>query len=819
MKRPIGTPLHACLFLFFLLASGFCLDAQLPGLKAPPLPAAHDFIKPELEIPFMLAINGKPYGELETGILGDQAILEKSRIAPILLNYLRPDIYSVIFDSVFGGISWLTADDFASVGLAFSFNQSELTISIDIPPEYYPVIDIDFVPDQVYNYKPVLRPAPFSGWLQTDTSLRISATSWSSFYLSSRLSSMLDLHGTHLFGTANLTATTSKATFQPGDVYFIWDSRPIASQIWLGQFIPPGIANQTRTTIWGISAASSESQKYIVRQGLIDDMTEFTIKKPAKVTIEVNRRQVRTSVLQPGNYRILDLPFTAGLNEFVIKIEEIDGTVQVLRRIIPRENSVLPQGTTRYAISAGVSPRDQSEFLASGYLLFGLSPAFSSGIALQADKRSAMGGLTWAAALPLGTLNGWASLSGRWDGFGSEQFAGAAQMNYLFSFPTIEYVPSLGLSASYLGKGFLAPSLVPPSGSPPNGTMSISANLYTRLALRTGASIGISWSRSESTPPTASTEFFGSLSQSFSKGGNLSLSARCRLTSSGTPQLTALLMFTIVPKDDVPRSLTFVQPLDEPGSLSLNDRLFLFGRIFNFGLNASNPLPGSGKDASWSMNISNSSNYFEAGLSGILDYDADMAVYKGEASLQFKTTVLFVGPHFALSRQIPDSFVLVTSSPELKNEPAVYKLTTGSQFAAMRGGNFTMLLPSYRDAVLSVDLIEASLVLSPKIPYALISPGYRSGILFRSEVVKRSRITGRLVDASGKPVGYISGDIYDLGMSPIDSTFTDEMGNFEIYDLLPGTYKIKWPDPYGTTTVELREDAGELLELGDVKVP
>lgn len=819
MKRFFGTQLYALLILFFVFLPNICLHAQLPGLKAPSPPASHDSIKPELVIPFMLSIDGKPYGEFETGILGDQAILEKSRIAPILLNYLRPDIYSVIFDSVFDGISWLTADDFASVGISFSFNQSELTVSIDIPPEYYPIIDIDFVPEQVYNYKPILRPAPFSGWLQADTSMKIDTSSWSSFLLSSRLTSMIDLYGTHLYGTATISASTFRTSFQPGDVYFLWNSRAIASQIWLGQFIPPGIANQTRSTLWGIAAESSETQKYIVRQGLLDDLTEFTLKKPAKVSIEVNRRLVRTAVLQPGNYRLLDLPFTAGLNEFVIKIEETDGTVQVLRRIIPRENSVLPQGTTRYGLAAGVSPKDLSEFLASGYVLFGLSPALSTGIALQADKRSAMGGLTWAAALPIGTLNGWASLSGRWDGFTGQQFSGAAHMNYLFSYPTIEFLPSLGVSASYLGKGFLAPSLVPPSGSPPNGALSVSANLYSRLALRTGASIGISWSRSESTPATESTEIFGSLTQSFPGGGNLSLSARYRIPSWGTPECTALLMFSIVPKEDVPRSLTFVQPLDDQGSLSLNDRLYLFGKIFNFGLNASNPLPGSGEDASWSIYLSNSSNFFDATASGILDYDADAEAYRGEASLQFKTTVLFVGPHLALSRQIPDSFVLVTSSPELKKEPAVYKLTTGSQFAAMRGGNFALFLPSYRDAVLSVDLIEASLELSPKIPFALVSPGYRSGILFRSEAVKRSRITGRLVDASGKPVGYISGDIYDLGMSPIDATFTDEMGNFEIYDLLPGTYRIQWPDPYGTTTIELPEDAGELLELGDVQIP
>ncbi|MCX8013589.1 MAG: fimbria/pilus outer membrane usher protein, partial [Rectinema sp.] len=595
MKRSRSIRVFAA-WMFFFAASFYAFSQPLktPGSQSL---ITHDAVRPSMEIPFMLSINGKPYGEVDTGIWKDQAILEKQRIASILLNYLRPDVYSVIFDSVFSSIAWITADDFAVVGIRFSFNQSELTLSLDIPPEYSPVLDIDFVPEQVYNYKPILRPAPFSGWIHADSSLRIDAVSWSGLYFSSRLASTIDLHGTHMFANADLSSSASSTVFRLGDIYALWDSRAAQTQVWLGRFLTPGIGHQTRTTIWGISASSSESQPYVIKQGLIDDLTEFTLKKPAKVTIDVNRKTIRTAVLQPGNYRLLDLPFTTGLNEFVLKIEETDGTIQVFKRVIPRESNVIPQGTSRYALAAGVSPSDWTEFLATGYLLFGISPVVSAGIGLQADKRSAMGGLTWAVALPLGTLNGYASISGRWDGFGSNVASLAAQANYVFNFPTLEYTPSFGLSASYQGQGFVAPSLSPPSGAVPPRSISLTSSLYSRLAARTGISFGLGWSRTESTPVVASTDISGSLSQGFAKGGSLNLSVRYRIPSSGSPDLSAMLMFSIIPKGEVPRSLTFIQPLDDTGSLSLNDRLYLLGRIFNIGLNATNPVPGSGKDA------------------------------------------------------------------------------------------------------------------------------------------------------------------------------------------------------------------------------
>ncbi len=154
----------------------------------------------------------------------------------------------------------------------------------------------------------------------------------------------------------------------------------------------------------------------------------------------------------------------------------------------------------------------------------------------------------------------------------------------------------------------------------------------------------------------------------------------------------------------------------------------------------------------------------------------------------------------------------------MKNGAVSYKLSSGSQYLAKHGQNVVVPLTSYTTAVLSTDLVEASLNLNPRHPFVVVSPAYRSGILFESDVVKRYIITGRLIDQNGKPIAYLPGDVYDIGGSLETSTFTDELGKFDIYDILPGMYMVEWPEGYGSTQFELPETESDSIDLGDVMI-
>jgi len=783
-------------------------------------PIVRDSITPDLEMSFSLSINGKPKGEINAGIWNNSAIIKKDAAAKLLIDYLRPDIYSTIFDSVFKDLTWLTANDFSMVGIPFVFDSAALTLSITVPPSFSPVIDLDFVPDKVPNFKPILRPAPFSGFVQNDSSVQVSNLAGGFTTLYSRLYSMIDIQGLHLFANGFASYSSDSLpmpSFSLENAFALWYSNARSLQATLGMFTTPGTSFQTQPRLFAAAISSSDSFQYVIRQGLIDDSTEFTISKTARVTVEVNGRAIRQVVLAPGNYRILDLPFTSGLNEYVLRIEESDGKVQVLRRTIPRENSNLVMGTSKYALSAGVSTTDLSEFLATGYYLYGFSQTFSGGINLQADKRSAMGGLTWIAALPFGSINGSASLVGRWDGWGNV-LTPQASIGYTFSVPWNESIPTLSLSASYQGAGFFAPGITAPSGTPSEAYLSAAAGIYTRVFERTGASLSYSYTQSQGTSVLRDHDFYVSINQGLSNQGNLTLSGHLSLQAGSAPTFSASVGFTIQPRDLYQRLLSYSQSSDGSSNMTALDKVGIAGKLFDVSLNATNLLPGSGSDGSLNLGIRNLSDYYDISANGLLAYSGSTGSFSGAGSAQFRTTMVFVGPYIGFTKQTPDSFLLIASAKNLKNLEASYALSSGSQYFATRGQNIVVPLTSYRTTVLATNLVGAELNLNPRNPYAVLSPAYRSGLLFMSDVVKRSMILGRLVDQNTKPVSYLPGDVYDVGGSLVTSTFTDETGMFNIYDLLPGSYRIQWPEGYGTTSFELKETDADTLQLGDVVV-
>ena len=273
-----------------------------------------------------------------------------------------------------------------------------------------------------------------------------------------------------------------------------------------------------------------------------------------------------------------------------------------------------------------------------------------------------------------------------------------------------------------------------------------------------------------------------------------------------------------MPRESYARSLNFMQTTDGTTSLGILDKFSAFGQVFDFNINTSSFLPGSGENSAFNIGLRNTSEFYDVSAAGSFAHNSSLKTDTLTGNLQFRTTLAFADSHVAFTRQIPDSFILIATSPSLKKESALYRLSSGAQYLAARGQNIILPLTSYTTTVLSVDLVESPINLNPRYPFVLVSPAFRSGILFQSDGVKRYMLYGRLVDTTGKPVEYLPGDIYDLGGSMVTSTFSDEMGHFEIYDILPGTYTIEWPEGYGTTQFELSESAEDTIDLGDVVV-
>ena len=106
----------------------------------------------------------------------------------------------------------------------------------------------------------------------------------------------------------------------------------------------------------------------------------------------------------------------------------------------------------------------------------------------------------------------------------------------------------------------------------------------------------------------------------------------------------------------------------------------MLGKVFDTNFGATNLLLGSSNDSSMSLGIRNSSEYFDVSANGNFSYSPSSASYSLGGNAQFRSTMGFAGTHIAFSRQIPDSFLLITASPELRGKTVLYKINNGTQY-------------------------------------------------------------------------------------------------------------------------------------------
>jgi len=588
----------------------------------------------------------------------------------------------------------------------------------------------------------------------------------------------------------------------------------INGRLFLGRVATPGLSYQSQPELYGATLKSEEIVKYRVKPGFYELFSEFTIESPSIVRIKLNNMTYRTISLNPGNYRLLDLPFTYGLNDFILEIEDDKGNITSRRAVIPREMNLLVEGLSEYSFSAGVGRADPTQPFGSGYYRYGFSPRLTAGLMGQVDLRSAMGGLSVIYAAPFGSITAYGSAVAAWDGRAAP-VTGAATLQYRFVMPGKEYVPSLGLSAEYIAAGYAAPT---PSASYTGSDqiIRVGAQLGGKLAKLTGFSLSGYWTRT--VDGTASDSINGTLSlnQSLGEGASLSFISNLSFSAdSSTPDFSATLMLFVLPRDKPGRSVSYIQAADGANSMSFVDKVDVLGGI-DLNLRGSNLMIGNPDGSSIGLTSRKALDWADFSLSG--DYYYGDSTTDNRANLQatMSSTLAFAGGYFAITKQIDDSFVIFAPSKEMADQNVYFRLEGSSTIMTKKSRPKILPLTSYKPSAAYMDLPEAPPDILARIQAALLVPSYKSGIVYASDVLRRYKASGRLMDAKGSPVGYVAGDIVDESSTTIGSTFTDEDGYFEIYDLLPGSFRILWPDFIGTTDFELKETVEGSLDLGTI---
>jgi outer membrane usher protein len=801
--------------VFALLLALSCIaPASLAAQEtAHPVETAH--LVPDSMGVVSCSINGVAIGDVEVGIYNDAPVLAVETLKNLIGDLLRPDIFDTIFNVLFRDLEWLSADEMAVAGIGWNWDMNNIMLSLKLPPAYAPVQDIDITPSYPVNIKPILKPSPVSGHIDfsVEADLDIKAAGVA-YPLEGSADAILNIFDWIASASGSVRYADNVLTASLSSSQVTRDFPGINGRLFLGRVATPGLSYQSQPELYGATLKSEEIVKYRVKPGFYELFSEFTVETPSIVRIKLNNMTYRTISLSPGNYRLLDLPFTYGLNDFILEIEDDKGNTTSRRAVIPREMNLLVEGLSEYSFSAGVGKADPTQPFGSGYYRYGFSPRLTAGLMGQVDLRSAMGGLSVIYAAPFGSITAYGSAVAAWDGR-AEPFTGAATLQYRFIMPGKEYIPSLGLSAEYIAAGYAAPT---PSASSTgsNEILRVGAQLGGKLAKLTGFSLSGYWTRT--VDGTASDAFNGTLSinQSIGEGASLSFISNLSFTAgSATPDFSATLMLFVLPRNKPGRSVSYIQAVDGTNSMNFVDKLDVLGGL-DLNLRGSNLMIGNPDGSSIGLTARKALDWTDLSISGDYYYGDSTVDDRANFQATMSTTLAYAGGYFAITKQIDDSFVIFAPSKEMSDQNVYFRLESSSAITTQKSRPKILPLTSYKPTAAYMDLPEAPPDIMARIQAALLVPTYRSGIVYTSDILRRYKASGKLQDAKGAPIGYVAGDVVDSSSTTIGSTFTDEEGFFEIYDLLPGSYRILWPEFIGTTDFELKETIDGAMDLGTI---
>lgn len=179
-----------------------------------------------------------------------------------------------------------------------------------------------------------------------------------------------------------------------GNTTLVHDDWRRAIRFQAGDVDPVILPLQGPAPIGGISMARAFAELQPTRNVRPAGRTTFTLDRDAIVEVEVNGIITRTVQLRAGTYNLRDLPFTEGLNEVRLLIQDEAGRREVASFSRSFTTTLLEEGLSEFAVSFGV-PRtptsggfrygDDLQF--TGFYRQGLTQSITLGVNAQADRR------------------------------------------------------------------------------------------------------------------------------------------------------------------------------------------------------------------------------------------------------------------------------------------------------------------------------------------------------------------------------------------------------------------------------------------------
>ncbi|MDP2815954.1 MAG: hypothetical protein Q8O19_04680, partial [Rectinemataceae bacterium] len=755
-----------------------------------------------------LLVNGNSAGDVQVFFSNSDYYVDLLILSTIMLDFTNPGFHSEIFKSKLKSLRWAGSRELNAAGFIVTEDPNTLTFSIVVPPSKRPVNDIR-ITNTAYNYiKPILLPSPFSAVLSTEIQAGLDfSVSGFSLPLSWLCNLYLNFSDWIIETNSNISLNKNNFSGSIPLARFVHDFGSLGARLYGGMVSSTSLGYQSSSSLYGLTLDSFNFVQG--RRSANAPVSRFVLEEKSVVRIILNGTTLLTLNLDPGTYDVGQFDFAPGINDFLIEIEAPGKAIQRLHAVVSREDVLLGKDTSEFSISAGVGRINLGEVFASAFYRKGFADYLTAGTWMQAGKYSGLVGLTGVFASPLGAFSLNAGNMFAWDG----RLAQAVNLKYKLAFPGRVDLPAFGLDFEIRTKDFEAPRVgaIP---TYPEASISVSASISTRLF--SDSFIGLGGSYTRQTTGTFNESISGSVSFNLSlRPGHSILFSGGLTQSTDTPlSASASIRLSIAPNKGI-QFFNFNQTMKGDNSINISTTASDSGLEASF--QGDNVLGNGSTPASLSFSARKTALLFDFNGNVDMQYsDPDFPGFYSLTTVSASTSFAYVNGTFAMARRISDSFLIFSPPQSLVNERIDIRSTSGQTGSSINGSAVVLPLTSYQSGLATLNLPESDPNIVLKTVSATVSPRYRSGIFFTTNIVRSHSVTATLVDTKGLPLGYIMAEVLNQNGESIASTFTDENGYFELYDLLGGIYTVRWPLDMGVTYFEIPEDSPKDLTLGTV---
>lgn len=605
-----------------------------------------------------------------------------------------------------------------------------------------------------------------------------------------------------------------------------------------GDLVTQTTGFQTSEDILGVSLSRSFSE---LDPGISVRPTgaqSFRLNRPSRVDIIVNDAFVRRLNLQPGEYRLQDLGFSAGANNVQLLIEDDAGRRERLDFTLFLSGSLLAAGLTEFELMGGIRSRlenDQRVYsggegagqgIFSGFVRHGFTDSLTLGLDAQADEQSRLFGGEALLATSFGAFS--LNLAGSQQRHGQSGYA--VDFNYELSrfklYPGDEANRSLSLSLEHRSDQF---SALGDLGIDAANRFASTYNQDLGGGYRLGLS-GIWESGVKDTNTGNSTGNRSNLIATLSgwkvKGAQVAVSLGYTNGYTDFEGIYGLLALTIDFDLRHRGSATYDSRYDRlqvDYSKTAPDEI---GAV-NYDLRASQER-GTG---SFSGSLRYTANRTELEVEQeVATADGFGLVQTNQTTLRANTALVFAGGYVTLSRPVHDGFALIGLHPTISDKTMVIDPPKGVDLwgAAYSAGpryQTDFLGPavvndlsaySHRDIAVSVNDLPLGYDLGAGA--FSVTPYYKAGYGFTVGSDYSVTLVATVLNREGEPVSLLSGTAVEEGESshgPIQ-VFTNRKGRLVAQGLRPGRWTISLTEAQGRLryVIDIQKGASGIVRLG-----